>query len=171
LTTALAAGFYRIIKKIDFNEVFSASELFYFFKGKYLGKILTIAALSFLISLINFAFEKFLPSVTASLLSGVIAAAYSVYSTLFVVLFAFNPELESTEIFNLGFNLGTKKWLLVFGLLMVSGLIGAFGIILCGIGLLFTISIIYLPPYFIYKDIIGFNEKSDIEQIGEVESL
>ncbi|ALJ04921.1 hypothetical protein APS56_07205 [Pseudalgibacter alginicilyticus] len=169
LSTTLIAGFYRIIKKIDFNEPFSGMDLFYYFKGQYSGKILTIAALSFLVSLINFAFEKFLGPETASILGGVIAIIFSVYSTLFVVLFAFNPELESTEIFSLGFNLGTRKWMIVFGLMIITGIIGFFGIILCGVGMLFTFSIIYLPPYFIYKDVIGFNEKSEIEQIGEVE--
>lgn len=166
LTTAFAAGFYRIVNKIDFGGVFSFSDFFYYFKGKYLGKILTIAALSFLVSLINFVLEKFLPPNIATLLGMCIAIIYSVYSTLFVVMFAFNPELESTEIFSLGFNLGTKKWLLIFGLLIITGILGCLGIILCGIGMLFTISIVYLPPYLIYKDVIGFNEVSEIEQIG-----
>ncbi|MFB9055869.1 hypothetical protein ACFFU9_03855 [Mariniflexile ostreae] len=169
LSTVLAAGFYRMVKKIDFGEGFLFSDFFFYFKGKYLGKILTIAALSFLISLINFAFEKFLPPQTASFLGVFIGVVFSVYSTLFVVMFAFNPELESNEIFSLSFNLGTKKWMLIFGLMMVTGILGSFGIILCGIGILFTIAIFYLPPYLIYKDVIGFDQKSDIDKIGEMQ--
>tara|TARA_R110002049_G_scaffold5204_1_gene36530 strand:+ start:7329 stop:8138 length:810 start_codon:yes stop_codon:yes gene_type:complete len=168
-TVAMAAGFYRVVRKIDIGEAFSVSGFFYFFKGKYLGKILTIAALSFLVSLINFAFEKFLSPELATLLSLVISIGFSVYSTLFIVFLAFNPEMESTEIFSLSFNLGTKKWPLIFGLLVVTGIMGFFGIILCGIGILFTISIMYLPPYLIYKDVLGFNETSEIDKIGETE--
>lgn len=170
LTTALAAGFYRIVKKIDFGNVFSFSDFFYYFKGRYLGKILTIAALSFLVSLINFGFEKFLPPTIATLLGVCLAVIFSVYSTLFVVIFAFNPELESTEIFSLGFNLGSKKWLLIFGLLVVTGILGFLGVILCCIGMLFTISIFYLPPYLVYKEVIGFNELSEIDKIGEIQN-
>ena len=171
LTTTLVAGFYRIIKKIDLGDVFSASDFFYFFKGKYMGKIFAIAAFSFLVSLINFAFEKFLPPSMATLLSVILAISFSVYSTMFVLFFAFNPNLESNEIFSLSFNLGSRKWPLIFGLMFVTLIIGCFGFILCFIGILFTISIIYLPPYLIYKEIIGFNEKSDIEKIGETENL
>jgi hypothetical protein len=171
LTTALIAGFYRIIKKIDFGETINATDFFYYFKGKYLGRVFTIAAFSFLISLVNFALEKFLPPTTATLLSVIISIGFSVYSTLFVLFFAFHPDLESTEIFSLSFNLGSRKWLLIFGLMFVTGIIGCFGIILCGIGLLFTISIIYLPPYFIYKEVFGFNEKSDIDKIGQTEII
>jgi len=40
------------------------------------------------------------------------------------------------------------------------------GIIGCGIGVLFTISVMYLPVFFIYKEVIGFGETSEIEQIG-----
>jgi hypothetical protein len=164
-STALVAGFYKIIKKIDFGESYTFTDFFYFFKVKYLGKILTIAALSFLVSLVNFAFEKFLPPGVAGVLGSMIAIWFSVYSTLFAVFLAFNPELESTEIFSVSFNLGTRKWALIFGLLVVTGIIGFLGAIACGIGMLFTISIIYLPPYLIYKSVIGFTESNEMEQI------
>lgn len=165
ISIILVAGFYNIIKKIDFNEAYKSSDFFTFFKGKYLGKVFTIASLSLLISLLNFALEKFLPPFPASIVTIVLSVWFSVYSTLFVVFFAFNPHLNSSEIFNLSFNLGTKKWALIFGLLIVSTIIGCFGLIGCGVGILLTISIIYLPPYLIYKDIIGFDEMGQIEQI------
>jgi hypothetical protein len=50
--------------------------------------------------------------------------------------------------------------------MFVAGILGMLGIIGCGIGVLFTISIIYLPVFFIYKDVIGFGDTSEIEQIG-----
>jgi len=166
ISTILVAGFYRIIKKIDFGEAQSFSDLFYFFKGKYLGKVFFIAAFSLLIALINFGLNKFLPPSIASLLSSGLSIASSVYTTLFVVFFAFNPDMESSEIFSLTFNLGTKKWLIIFGLSVVTFIIGMLGVIACGIGVLFTLSIIYFSPYIVYKDIIGFDSFSDIERIG-----
>jgi uncharacterized membrane protein len=40
------------------------------------------------------------------------------------------------------------------------------GIIACGIGLLLTMSIVYLPVYFVYRDVVGFEEDSEIMKIG-----
>ncbi len=166
ISTGLIAGFYRIVKRIDFNESYTFGDFFRFFKGKYLGKIFAIAAFSLMVSMINFGLEKFLPPAMASILSGVLSIILSVYTTLFVVFFAFNEDLESSEIFSLSFSLGTKKWLLIFGLLVVSGIIGFLGVIACGFGLLFTISIVYLPIYFVYKNIFGFTSVSPIDEIG-----
>lgn len=166
LNTILIAGFYRIIKKLDFSESQSFSDLFYFFKGKYLGKIFAIAAFTLLIALINHGLEKFLPSVLSSMLTMVLTIVSSVYTTLFVVVFAFNPDLESSEIFNLAFKLGTKKWGIILGLLIVSGIIACLGAIACGFGILFTLAIVYFPQYLVYKDIVGFKDIDGIDQIG-----
>ena len=84
----------------------------------------------------------------------------------FTIIFANNPELSEAEIVKASFKLGTKKWLISFGTLLVAFILGMIGILGCGIGLLFTISIIYLPVFFIYKEVIGFDESSEIEQIG-----
>ena len=165
-STILVAGFYNIIKRIDFGESFKFTDLFMLFKLKYFGKVFAIASFSLLVSLVGVVLEWFLPQAAASIISVVLSLVFSVYSALFVVFFAFNPDLEASDIFVLSFNLGTKKWLLIFGLLIVASLIGFLGAIACGFGMLFTISIAYIPVYFVYKEIIGFNVISDIEQIG-----
>lgn len=167
MSTMLVAGFYRMIKRIDLGETHSFSDLFFFVKGKYLGKVFAIAAFSLLVAMVNFGLEKFLPPTIGSILSGLFSIIVTVYTTMFVVFFAFHPDLESSEIFSLGFNLGTKKWLLIFGLILITGIIAVvLSIITCGLGLLFVLSIIYLPPYLVYKDIIGFDTISDIDSIG-----
>ncbi len=166
LTTALVAAFYKIVRKLDVGEEFSFSDFFQFFKAKYFDRIFAIASFSLLIALLNFAFEKFLPPATATLLNLLLNVILSVYTTLFAVFFAFNSNLKAGEIFSLSFNLGSKKWLLIFGLMVVAILMGCLGMIACGIGMLFTISIIYLPTYFVYKDVVGFNDVSSIDRIG-----
>lgn len=164
--TGLVAGFYRIVKRIDYDEAYSFKDFFYFFKSKYLGKMFAIAAFSLLIALVNFMVERFLPPLSASLFNVAVSVIFSVYSALFVVFFAFNPHLESSDFFVLSFKLGSKKWFLIFGLLFVTAVIGMLGAIACFIGMLFTISIVYLPNYLIYKDIFGFHEVNDIDKIG-----
>ena len=86
--------------------------------------------------------------------------------SFFAIIFSNNPELTETEIIKLSFNLGTKKWFLTFGLLFITGILGMLGIIACGIGLLLTMSIVYLPVYFVYRDVVGFEEDSEIMKSG-----
>ena len=167
LTTALVAAFHKIIAKLDNEEAFSFSDFFQFFKVKYFDRIFAIASFSLLIALLNFAFEKFLPAATATMLNLVLNVILSVYTSLFVVFFAFNSHLKAGEIFSLSFNLGSKKWLLIFGLMVITAIIGMLGAIACGFGMLFTISIVYLPIYLIYKDVIGFNKTTAIDRIGQ----
>jgi uncharacterized membrane protein len=86
--------------------------------------------------------------------------------SFFAVVFSNNPELTETEIVKISFSLGTKKWLLTFGLIFVTGILGMLGMIACFIGVLFTISIMYLPVYFVYRDVVGFEDDSEIMKIG-----
>ena len=84
----------------------------------------------------------------------------------FAIIFANNPDLTEAEIVKASFKLGNKKWLITFGTIFLARLLGMLGIIGCFIGILFTISIVYLPVFFIYKEVIGFEDDSEIEQIG-----
>ena len=91
--------------------------------------------------------------------------------SLMNVIFAFNPELSVSEIIKAGFKLGNKKWLLVFGLSIVSGMLAEIvGLLMCCIGILVTISFVYIPVYFVYKESIGFDEelgkKNESESYG-----
>ena len=153
ISIGLMAGFYRIVKQVDLNEM-QKDDFFYYFQGAYISKVFMIGIIYALI-------------VTIAQLMFFIPYIYAfVPLSFFAVVFANNPDLTETEIVKLSFNLGTKKWLLTFGLLFVTGILGMLGIIACGIGLLFTISIMYLPVYFVYRDVVGFEEDSEIMKIG-----
>jgi len=56
--------------------------------------------------------------------------------------------------------------LLTFGTLVVTGILGGLGALACFVGVFFTMSIVYLPVFFIYKEVVGFDETSPIDQIG-----
>lgn len=156
----LYAGFYRIVRSMDNGEEPKTSDFFYFFKGKYFGK-------------------GFLLMILASLISGVavmlcvLPVFYVMVPIIFFIpIFAFNPELSVGDIISLAFNLGNKKWLLTFGLLFVSGiLVYILSIITCGIGILFLAAFVYLPVYIIYKEVIGFGELDEINDIGKIENI
>lgn len=156
LTSLLYAGFYRIIRKIDCNEVFSSSDFFYFFSSKYFlkGFLLMI-----IISLISF---------VAAMLC-VIPVFYVIVPNAFMlIIFALNPELSISDILSLGFSLGNKKWGLTFALGFVSYLcVIVLSLATCGLGILFFSSFIFLPIYIIYKEVIGFEGDDEISKIGQ----
>jgi hypothetical protein len=70
------------------------------------------------------------------------------------------------DIIKISFKLGNKKWFITFVTMFIAGIIGMLGILACGIGILFTLSIVYLPSLLIYKEVVGFNGNTEIDSIG-----
>ena len=155
ISVALNAGFYRIMQKLDYNEQVTTSDFFYFVKRKYLSKAFLIMLVSILIA-IPAALLCYIPLIYA-----IVPLSY------FALFFAFNPELSVGDIVNASFKLGNKKWLISFGLIILSSLLAQIvGFIMCFVGLFFTATFVYHPIYLIYKKVIGFNENDVIEEIG-----
>ena len=144
----MKASFYRICKLKDLEEM-GTDDYFYYLKKPYLGKVIKLSLATFGITI-------------AAILLCVLPVFYvMVPVALMNVIFAFNPDLSTSEIVKAGFRLGNKKWLLTFGLMIVSGfLAGIVGLLMCCIGIYVTSSFAYLPTYFIYKDSVGFNKES-----------
>jgi len=144
---ALQAGFFRIIKAIDQGQEVKAADLFYFLKGKYFGSVTLLMVATILVSLV------------AALLCYVPLIYAIIPISFFTIVYAFNPEMSIGDIVSISFNLGTKKWLISFGLFVVTYLLVIFlSILTCGIGSLFLSPFVYLPLYFVYKSVIGFEE-------------
>lgn len=152
ISLALNAGFYRIMKKLDYNEQVTTSDFFYFFKGKYLIKTFLLMVVTIIIA-IPAALLCYIPLIYA-----IVPLSY------FVLIFAFNPELSVGDIVNVSFKLGNKKWLLSFGLFVVAYLcVIVLTLVTCGLGSLFLSPFMYHPMYLIYKNVVGFNENNVIE--------
>jgi len=155
---ALQSAFFKIMKRLDHGETVVTSDFFYFIKGKYLTKALMLTLVSVLIA------------IPAVLLCYVPLLYVMVPMSFFTMIFAFNPELNVGDIVKLSFSIGNKKWLLIFGLIFVSSLASQFvGLLLCGVGVLFTTAFVHHPVYLIYKDVIGFDNTTEIDSIGDSE--
>lgn len=142
----IAAHFYKVLKNIDMETDEDTGGYFHFLKGKHLGKV-------FVLSLAGFGI-----AILATLLCYLPIFYVMVPLQLFAIMFAFNPDLSVSEIINACFKLGHKYWLILFGLIIVSGLIAQLGLILCIIGVIATAYFVHLPMYYFYKDTIGFGE-------------
>lgn len=145
LSLLVHAGFYRILRRLDENVETKMGELFYYFKNPYLGKAFILILAIILIS-------------TLAMLFFVLPIFYVMVPLILInVIFAFNLEMSAGEIIKASFNLGTKKWLITFGLYLVCSILaGIVGFLLCGIGSIVTAPFAYHPLYFIYKKTVGF---------------
>lgn len=149
LSLALNAGLYKVIKKLDYNEEVKVGDLFYFFKGNYIGKLIVIMLVTMGVSIVT-AILCYLPLIYAM-----------VPLSFFMVIFAFNPDLSVGDIVKLSFMLGNKKWLITFGLLVVSYIVLLIlTIVTCGLGSLFLSAFMYHPIYLIYKKVVGFGAET-----------
>ena len=140
----LNAAFLRICRKYDLNES-GKDDYFFYFKREYLGKALVISLIMVGLS--------FLGVLTCGL--GIIYLM--VPMSLFPAFFAFDRELSALEVVKASFALGNKNWLMIFLLILVSGLVGQLGVILCLVGVLFTAMFSKIPIYFIHKDAVGIS--------------
>lgn len=156
IQVCLNAAFFRILRTLDAGNEVRTSDLFYFMKGEYFGKVLLLMLVTVLIS------------IPAALLFYLPFIYVMVPLSFFAVVFAFNPEWSIGDIVSSSFKLGTKKWLLTFGLLMVSYImVMILAIVTCGLGSLFLASFMFHPIYYIYKGTVGVEESSELNEIGE----
>ncbi|WP_159021699.1 hypothetical protein [Formosa sp. L2A11] len=149
VSLSFKSAFYRICKQKDYGET-TKDDYFFYFKKQYLGKLIVLSVIVMGIS------------IAASLLF-LLPLFYVIIPLSFVnLVFAFNPERSVSEILKLSFKIGHKKWLLSFGLLIVSGFLAEMiGFLMCCVGLLATLSFTYIPLYIIYKEVIGFENSED----------
>ncbi len=149
LNTLMRAGFYRICKQHDLG-ISTSDNYFYYFKKEYLSKVFLVALMS-----VGIAFA-------AALLCMLPLFYVLVPLNLVPLFFAFNPDLSAKELLKASFKLGTKKWLLIFGLTIVAGFAAqVVGMFLCFVGVFVTASFSLIPQYMVYKKTIGFDEAEE----------
>jgi len=157
---AVHAAFFRLLKAIDEGKEVKASDLFYFLKGKFFGSVTLLMLATILISAI------------AALLCYVPLIYAMIPLSFFPIVYAFNSDMSIGDIVQISFNLGTKKWLICFGLFIVAYLVVVLLTVLtCGIGSLFLAPFIYLPLYFVYKQVVGFDTGDELDYIGQKEDF
>ncbi len=145
IAMALNAGFLKICKAADDGEIIDIKLFFTYFKSTYLSKLFVLSIASAGISIL-------------ALLLCVLPIFYVMVPIyLFAVIFAFNPELSVSEIIKSSFKLGNKKWLVIFGLIMVIAVcVQILAYVTCGLGSLLSFFTM-LALYNVYKKAIGFN--------------
>lgn len=142
----LNAAFLRICRNKDLN-LSKSDDYFHYFNKKYASK-------AFLLSLMIFGL----------MVLGLLACGLGIFYlvvpiSLIPAFLAFDQELSAKEIVKSSFSLGNKNWLVIFGLIVIMGLVAELGILLCFIGVFFTAMLAKIPVYFMYKDAVGFSSE------------
>lgn len=158
LQMALNAAFFRILRNLDQGLEVKTADLFFFLKSQYFGKIVVLMLVVILIA-IPAALFFYLPLIYVM-----------IPISFFGIIFSFNPEWSVGDIVSSAFRLGTKKWLVTFGLYVVSYIaIMILTFVTCGLGSLFLAPFMFHPIYFVYKETVGFDDLSELNRIGEQE--
>lgn len=142
---ALNAAFLKICRQYDADEP-NNDDYFYFLKQGRLGKV-------FQVSLIMLGLF-FLGMLTC----GIGILYLMVPFSLFPAFLAFHGELSAMDTVKASFALGNKNWFVIFGLLILVGLLAELGIVLCCVGIFFTAMLTKVPAYFMYKDGVGLEK-------------
>ena len=142
---ALNAAFLKICRQKDIGEEVS-DDYFYFFKEGRLGKVFILALYTVGLAILGL------------LACGVGLIYVIVPLSLIPAFLAFSEELSPLEMVKASFALGNKNWLVIFGLVLVTGIVAELGFLLCCVGILFTAMLSKVPTYYMYKDGVGFNE-------------
>lgn len=144
VSLCLNAAFLRICRKYDLGEM-GKDDYFFYFKKEYLVKALVLSLIMIGLSLLGM--------LACGL--GLIYLVVPMY--LFPAFFAFDKDMSPMEIVKSGFALGNRNWLMIFLLVIVTGIVAELGIVLCFVGLFFTAMFSKIPAYFIYKDTVGLS--------------
>jgi hypothetical protein len=160
ISFGLKAGLFRIMRQKDLNEP-GVEDYFYFLKKTYLSKTIYLSLAYFGITLLAFLL-CFFPVIYVM-----------IPLNLLVVMYAFNPNISSSNLIKASFELGNRKWLITFGITLVAGWLAQIvGVLMCGVGIFATASFAVIPLYLIYKDVFGFNQNTgEVKLIGNNEDF
>lgn len=143
LSTILSFGFFRVIRRIDYEGSFIVSDFFHFIKSERLLKAILIVLAYYGIAIL-------------ATLMCVVPLFYAIIPLMFVVpMFAYNSELSISEVLKLAFQLGHNKWGITFIITLLNGvIIYILTLLTCGLGSLFLGAFLQMPIYIIYKNIL-----------------
>lgn len=144
--------FYKLLKKEDLGTNENIGGYFDIMKNHFI-KLLLLTLATFGIALLA-ALLCYLP------IFYVIIPLHWVFP-----IFVFNEKLTVNEILKAAFKFGNKNWGVLFGLGFVCHLISSLGMFACYIGIIATISFVYVATYVTYRDSIGFEETDAIQEI------
>lgn len=160
----LVAGFVKVCREYDTEGKSKFSTLFSGFNSSVWARFFVLGFIFYLaINLIEIALS-YSPAI------GFLSTFFRIYWATVLVLacpFIWFKDLGTIEAIKNSIQMVHSNFWNFLAAVVVMGIVSYLGIILCGVGILFTYPIIYITAYSLYKHHIGFGETQEtIEQIG-----
>lgn len=161
LISPFQAGFLKMADCGEKGEEFHVSTIFEYYKAPYLKRILFS---TLLVTLMGSGLSFLLDYTGIKFVGSLIAVTLSFLTFLSIPLIVFG-NLKAIDSLKSSIAIVSKQPLVLLGLLIVAGIASMVGFIGCFVGVFFTIPFMYSMNYAIYSAIIGFDSKSELEEI------
>ncbi|MBL7869227.1 MAG: hypothetical protein JNM71_14515 [Flavobacterium lindanitolerans] len=160
------AGILRVAHHADAKEDFDFSTLFYYYKSEYLKEIIIAGILiGFCSNGISTALE-----LTGNTILGSVISYIIILLTLFTTPLIIFGNLKAIEAIQASLMLVSRNFFMLLALMIVAVILAGLGVFAFCIGILFTIPLIFSVQYMIYTNVIGIDEKNELEEIGNSSS-
>ncbi|MBF2709012.1 DUF2189 domain-containing protein [Flavobacterium soyangense] len=165
LLNPFMAGFLKMADCGEKDEEFHVSTMFSYYKSPYFSNIFIAV---FIITLVNMSLTTLLEFVGFNIIGSLISLTIS-FLTFLTIPFIIFGKLNSIDAIKSSIIIVSKQPLILLGLIIVSLIAAMIGIFGFCIGMLFTMPFVYSMNYMIYKNIIGIDSISEIEEIANKE--
>jgi len=146
----ITAGFLKICKDAKDQKELSFGTIFQYYKAPYFGNII-IATI--LIAIVN----------------GLFSYLFQFAIVVPFMNYVISIIMSSIQAIDFSIKLVGKNFFIVFVLMLLATILGFLGFLACGIGVFFTMPILYAVQFCIYDEILGKEEVSEIDMIGNGE--
>jgi uncharacterized membrane protein len=166
LLSPFPAGLIKMADSAERDEEFHVSTVFAFYKSHYFKELfMATFVISILGSGLSTLFEHYGIGFVGSLLNILI----SFFTLMSIPLIIFG-NLKAVDAISSSIVVVSKQPLVLFALMLVSIIAAFVGLIGFCIGIFFTLPFMYSMYFAIYNSIIGFDSKSELDEIGMSEN-
>lgn len=166
LLSPFMAGFLKMAKNGQEGEEFHVSTMFSYYKSSY---FLNIFLSVILIEITSTTFVLLSDWAGLSFVGSLISFIISLLSYLSIPLIVFG-NLNAIDSIKYSILLVSKQPIIFLGLIIVALIGSILGIFAFCFGIFFTFPFVYSMQYAVYKNIVGFNQENEINEISKSEN-
>lgn len=159
LTAPIFAGFIQINRDIDTDNEVGISNILKHYKSKY---FIQIVGFTLIIQLINFALVYLTQIAGISFVGTLLSYIVTFLSILGIPLIIFS-NLNAVKALEYSIKIILKNPTNTLSLYILSILVALLGILACGVGIIFTLPLIYTAQFVLYKKLVGFNDQFEFD--------
>lgn len=167
LIAPYTAGLIHINYLADHNKEFSFSNIFDFFKGAIFKELfISYLIIGFSSSVVSVLSLINTYNIFLTILVYILQITVSILTVFVIPLIIYN-KLNAYEALTKSIALAKQRPFEILALYIISFIGALLGFVALCIGIFFTLPYIYSMYYAIYQQVVGFEDQSEIEKIGQ----